>query len=100
MIAVDELFDAIPAINKSFHHVKNVSKTPNEHGPDFIEFREFRLFLQTLRQYFEYYQAFDRLDTGEDRRVDKEEFTSEKMKETLEKVTPQRIGGSGWLSVS
>ena len=60
VIAVDELFDAIPAINRSFHHVKNVSKTPNEHGPDFIEFREFRLFLQTLRQYFEYYQAFDR----------------------------------------
>merc|ERR1712184_30346 len=51
VIAVDELFDAIPAINRSFHHVKNVSKTPNEHGPDFIEFREFRLFLQTLRQY-------------------------------------------------
>merc|ERR1712152_31720 len=62
VIAVDELFDAIPAINRSFHHVKNVSKTPNEHGPDFIEFREFRLFLQTLRQYFEYYQAFDGLD--------------------------------------
>ena len=59
VIAVDELFDAIPAINRSFHHVKNVSKTPSEHGPDFIEFREFRLFLQTLRQYFEYYQAFD-----------------------------------------
>merc|ERR1711953_1393840 len=85
VIAVDELFDAIPAINRSFHHVKNVSKTPNEHGPNFIEFREFRLFLQTLRQYFEYYQAFDRLDSGDDRRVDKEEFTSEKMKSTLEK---------------
>merc|ERR1712203_119257 len=85
VIAVDELFDAIPAINRSFHHVKNVSKTPNEHGPDFIEFREFRLFLQTLRQYFEYYQAFDRLDSGDDRRVDKEEFTSENMKSTLEK---------------
>merc|ERR1711981_846325 len=85
VIAVDELFDAIPAINRSFHHVKNVSKTPNKHGPDFIEFREFRLFLQTLRQYFEYYQAFDRLDSGDDRRVDKEEFTSENMKSTLEK---------------
>merc|ERR1711953_741025 len=85
VIAVDELFDAIPAINRSFHHVKNVSKTPSEHGPDFIEFREFRLFLQTLRQYFEYYQAFDRLDTGDDRRVDKEEFTSDKLKSTLEK---------------
>merc|ERR1711936_1016280 len=85
VIAVDELFDAIPAINRSFHHVKNVSKTPSEHGPDFIEFREFRLFLQTLRQYFEYYQAFDMLDTGNDRRVDKEEFKSAKMRSTLEK---------------
>ena len=28
-----------------------------------------------------------RLDTGEDQRVDKEEFTSDKMKETIEKVT-------------
>merc|ERR1711923_605673 len=73
-IAVDELFDAIPAINRSFHHVKNVSKTPSEHGPDFIEFREFRLFLQTLRQYFEYYQAFDM-----------QEFKSDKMRSTLEK---------------
>ena len=31
-----------------------------------------------------------RLDTGEDQRVDKEEFTSDKMKETLEKVTRSR----------
>ena len=28
-----------------------------------------------------------RLDSGDDRRVDKEEFTSENMKSTLEKVT-------------
>ena len=60
MIAVDELFDAIPAINRSFHHVKNVSKSEHEHGDDFIEFPEFRLFLKTLRQYFEYYEAFNR----------------------------------------
>ena len=60
VLACGELFDAIPAINMSFHHVKNVSKTPNKHGPDFIEFCEFRLFLKTLRQYFEYYQAFNR----------------------------------------
>jgi len=85
VIAVDELFDAIPAINRSFHHVKAVSKSDNPHGDDFIEFPEFRLFLQTLRQFFEYYEAFNRLDTGEDQRVDKEEFTSDKMKETIEK---------------
>jgi len=85
VIAVDELFDAIPAINRSFHHVKAVSKAENSHGDDFIQFSEFRLFLQTLRQFFEYFQAFNRLDVGEDQRVDKEEFTSDKMKEVIEK---------------
>merc|ERR1739838_246169 len=85
VIAVDELFDAIPAINRSFHHCKNVSTNPSEHGPDFIEFREFRLLLQTLRQFFEYYQAFDGIDTGDDGRISKEEFTAPGMKATLEK---------------
>ena len=33
-----------------------------------------------------YHSMFPRLDSGNDRRVDKEEFTSEKMKSTLEKV--------------
>ena len=102
VIAVDELFDAIPAINRSFHHCKNISTNPSEHGPDFIEFREFRLLLQTLRQFFEYYQAFDRwdegrevsanddeylrVDTGDDDRISKEEFTSDELKEAMEKV--------------
>ena len=101
VIAVDELFDAIPAINRSFHHCKNVSTNPSEPGPDFIEFREFRLLLQTLRQFFEYYQAFDRsdeerevsaddddfrVDTGDDDRISKEEFTSDELKEAMEKV--------------
>eukprot|EP00090_Calanus_glacialis_P031560 TRINITY_DN5238_c0_g1_i2.p1 TRINITY_DN5238_c0_g1~~TRINITY_DN5238_c0_g1_i2.p1 ORF type:complete len:184 (-),score=66.55 TRINITY_DN5238_c0_g1_i2:124-675(-) len=85
VIAVDELFDAIPAINRSFHHCKNVSKNPSEHGPDFIEFREFRLLLQTLRQFFEYYQAFDRVDTGDDDRISKEEFTSDGLRSAMEK---------------
>merc|ERR1712226_181467 len=64
---------------------KNVAKSENPHGDDYIQWPEFRLFLQTLRQFFEYYEAFNRLDSGEDQRVDKEEFTSEKMKETIEK---------------
>merc|ERR1712026_23272 len=85
VIAVDELFDAIPAINRSFHHVKNVAKSENPHGDDYIQWPEFRLFLQTLRQFFEYYEAFNRFDSGEDQRVDKEEFTSDKMKEAIEK---------------
>ena len=85
VIAVDELFDAVPAINRSFHHSKNVASGPSEHGDDYIEFREFRLFLQTLRQFFEYYQAFDRIDTGDDDRISKEEFTSDSFKSVLEK---------------
>jgi len=85
VLAVDELFDAIPAINRSFHHCKNVSTNPSEHGPDFIEFREFRLLLQTLRQFFEYYQAFDRIDTGDDDRISKEEFTSDGLKAAMDK---------------
>ena len=32
-----------------------------------------------------------RLDSGEDQRVDKEEFTSEKMKETIEKVSRDQM---------
>merc|ERR1712215_73683 len=85
VLAVEELFDAIPAINRSFHHCKNVSNNPSEHGPDFIEFREFRLLLQTIRQFFEYYQAFDRIDTGDDGKISKEEFTSDALKDILEK---------------
>ena len=107
VIAVDELFDAIPAINRSFHHCKNVATNPNEHGDDYIEFREFRLLLQTLRQFFEYYQAFDRwvltsrkedieftisrVDTGDDDRISKEEFTSDALKGAMEKVTKPRV---------
>merc|ERR1712025_1445730 len=85
VIAVDELFDAIPAINRSFHHCKNVATNQGEHGDDYIEFREFRLLLQTLRQFFEYYQAFDRVDTGDDDRISKEEFTSDALKCAMEK---------------
>merc|ERR1712025_794765 len=80
----DELFDCKPAVNRSFHFAKNKSQGENKYGDDLLEFREFRLFLQTLRQYFEYFQAFERIDTGDDNRVSKEEFTSDKIKACLE----------------
>jgi len=81
----DELFDCKQAVNRSFHFAKNKSQGDNKYGDDLLEFREFRLFLQTLRQFFEYYQAFERIDTGDDNRVSKEEFTSDKIKDALEK---------------
>merc|ERR1711881_827789 len=81
----DELFDCKQAVNRAFHFAKNKSPGENKHGEDLLEFREFRLFLATLRQYFEYYQAFARIDTGDDNRVSKEEFTSDNIKASLEK---------------
>lgn len=81
----DELFDCKQAVNRAFHFAKNKSQGENKYGEDLLEFREFRLFLATLRQYFEYYQAFARIDTGDDNRVSKEEFTSDKIKASVEK---------------
>jgi len=80
----DELFDCKQAVNRAFHFAKNKSQGDSKHGDDLLEFREFRLFLQTLRQFFEYYQAFARIDTGDDNRVSKEEFCSDKIKESIE----------------
>merc|ERR1712110_1163202 len=80
-----ELFNCKQAVNRSFHFAKNKSQGDSKFGDDLLEFREFRLFLQTLRQFFEYYQAFERIDTGDDNRVSKEEFTSDKIKDALEK---------------
>jgi hypothetical protein len=58
VLALEQLFDCKPAVNRSFHFAKDKSTGDDKHGPDYLEFREFRLFLQTLRQNFEYYQAF------------------------------------------
>jgi Ca2+-binding EF-hand superfamily protein len=81
----DELFHCKPAVIRAFNFAKAKSTGKDKHGPDFLEFREFRLFLQTLRQYFEYYQAFDRIDTGDDNRISKEEFCSKSVKAAIEK---------------
>jgi len=85
VLKVGDLFDCRPAINRAFHHCKNVAKGKNKEGDELLEFPEFRLFLQSLRQFFEYYQAFSRIDTGADRRISKEEFTSPAIKASIEK---------------
>eukprot|EP00091_Calanus_sinicus_P015337 TRINITY_DN3347_c0_g1_i1.p1 TRINITY_DN3347_c0_g1~~TRINITY_DN3347_c0_g1_i1.p1 ORF type:complete len:185 (+),score=56.90 TRINITY_DN3347_c0_g1_i1:304-858(+) len=85
VINIEDLFDCRPAINRAFHFSRDVHTSSDSHGDDYLEFREFRLFLQAVRQFFEYYQAFDRIDTGDDNRVSKEEFTSEVIKETIER---------------
>merc|ERR1711915_638714 len=71
--------------NRAFHFARDVHQSSNTHGDDYLQFIEFRLFLHAVRQFFEYYQAFDRLDTGDDNRVSREEFTSAKMRVTIER---------------
>jgi len=85
VLQIPDVFDCRPAINRAFHHARKISKKESEHGDDYIEFCEFRIFLYMLRQFFEYYQAFDRLDTEDDGRINKEEFTASAVKDSLEK---------------
>eukprot|EP00090_Calanus_glacialis_P000251 TRINITY_DN10165_c0_g1_i1.p1 TRINITY_DN10165_c0_g1~~TRINITY_DN10165_c0_g1_i1.p1 ORF type:complete len:183 (-),score=50.60 TRINITY_DN10165_c0_g1_i1:189-737(-) len=84
VLNLGDLFDCRPAINRAYHYSRSVSKSTKKHDDDYLEFREFRVFLQALRQFFEYYQAFNRLDSGQDGRVSKEEFLSDKIKESIE----------------
>merc|ERR1711893_394075 len=75
VLAIDHLFDAKPAIVRAYQAARD--KVPSKRGDvgdDYIEFREFRYFLVSLRQYFEYYEAFSRVDTGDDKRIELIEF--------------------------
>jgi len=85
VLNIGDLFDCRPAINRAFHFARDVHPSSNSHGDDYLQFSEFRLFLHAVRQFFEYYQAFDRIDTGDDNRVSREEFTSDTIKETIER---------------
>ena len=71
-----EVFDAKKVIMRAFQAAKGVAPPSGavSHGPDFVEKREFRLLLVYLRQYFEVWQMFTEIDSGEDHRVDLEEF--------------------------
>ena len=74
VLQLDAIFNCKKAIMRAFQASKNSVKTKSQHGADYIERAEFRLLLQYLRQYFEYYQAFARIDTGDDNRIDLQEF--------------------------
>ena len=78
VICLDSIFDCKRAIARAFHASKNAVKTKSKHGANYIERAEFRLLLQYLRQYYEYYQAFARIDTGDDNRINLQEFIAAK----------------------
>ena len=78
VIKLDNLFDAKPAIMRAFNFAKDALPGKSKYGADYIEKKEFRIFLVALRQRFEYFQAFKRIDSGGDGRIDIHEFIAAK----------------------
>lgn len=75
VLAIDEIFDAKPAMMRAFQAAKNRSgRDKEEIQSDYIEKLEFKYFLICLKQYFEYFVAFKRIDDDDDRRVSIDEF--------------------------
>jgi len=73
-LQLQDLFEAKPAIIRAFNFAKDAVPGKNKYGADYLEKKEFRIFLVALRQRFEYFQAFKRIDSGGDGRIDLMEF--------------------------
>eukprot|EP00992_Anisonema_acinus_P010634 TRINITY_DN6733_c1_g1_i11.p1 TRINITY_DN6733_c1_g1~~TRINITY_DN6733_c1_g1_i11.p1 ORF type:complete len:480 (+),score=88.83 TRINITY_DN6733_c1_g1_i11:54-1493(+) len=76
ILRLDDLFDAKPAIMRAFQASKNAHKGRSRLGADYVTRSEFRLLLEYLRRYFELFVMFDRVDEGDDRRINEQEFIS------------------------
>lgn len=59
---------------RAFQFAKDYVPGKDQYSVDYIEKKEFRIFLVALRQRFEYFEAFKRIDTGNDGRIDVNEF--------------------------
>ena len=61
---------------RAFQAAKGVNdaKSTSDYGKDYVEKVEFRLLLVYLKKYFEVWKMFEDVDTGDDHRVDLEEF--------------------------
>jgi Ca2+-binding EF-hand superfamily protein len=78
VLALPEIYENKPVMMRAFQAAKgaNNGKSKSELGQHYIERSEFRLLLVYLRNYFEFWQMFDRIDSGDDRRINMEEFKS------------------------
>jgi hypothetical protein len=78
VLGLPEIYENKPVMMRAFQAAKgaNNAKSTSELGQHYIERSEFRLLLVYLRNYFECWQMFDRIDSGDDRRVNLEEFKS------------------------
>jgi len=69
----EEIFLMKPAIKEAFKAARGVS---GDDGEDeyYVDRKEFRLLMVNIRRYIELYAAFDTIDSGDDDRVNYEEF--------------------------
>lgn len=69
VVKLPTLFALKPVIIRAFNAAKNKLKATNPHGDDYVSKAEFKFLILYLRQYYEYWQAFDVIDSSNDRRV-------------------------------
>lgn len=78
LLNLDEIFYKKAVMLRAWTAAKDAvpSRRKDNLGGDFVEKNEFRILLQYLRQYLEFYEAFDRVDSNDDRRISLSEFIS------------------------
>ena len=78
-----QVYDCKPAIIRAwtiskdrtkFRRKLSKNKVLRKYQDHYMIEEDFKRCLQYLRLYFEYFQAFARIDTGDDRRIDRNEF--------------------------
>jgi hypothetical protein len=74
ILKCDDLFNCKPAMLRAFEAVKDTAPSHTPHSDDYVTRAEFRLLLAALKQYFELFLMFEMIDTGDDRRVDINEW--------------------------
>ena len=75
VVVLPKLFAAKPVLMRAYMAAKSVTKAKNKHSDDYItKGEEFRYLFKFLRQYYEFFIAFNKIDNGQDQRVDKQEF--------------------------
>lgn len=71
---LDDLFNCKPVLIRAFNAAKDKGKSKSKYSDDYVEFHEFRYLLVYLRQYAEYFVMFNRIDSGDDKKVNLSEF--------------------------
>lgn len=76
VLGLYELFECKKVIMRAYQAAKQIhnGKSSTSIGADYVERVEFRMLLVYLSKYFELWQMFDQIDSGDDSRVNLEEF--------------------------